>query len=109
MLLDRTVSSRTINTGFKWLVWILIKLVLGLILFATLSSAESKDDTLETGGPVALEPVVVTATRTPQRLKDTPVITNLITRAEIEATGSGEYRRGVRAHSRHHYPSRWTR
>ena len=72
MLSDRTVSSHTINTGFKWLLWILIKLVLGLILFVTLSSAESKDDTPETGGPVALEPVVVTATRTPQRLKDTP-------------------------------------
>ena len=50
MLLDRTVSSRTINTAFKWLLWILIKLVLGLILFTTLSSAESKDDTLETSG-----------------------------------------------------------
>jgi outer membrane receptor for ferrienterochelin and colicins len=37
---------------------------------------------------VQLEPVVVTATKTPQRLKDTPVITDLITRAEIEATGA---------------------
>ena len=88
MLSDRTIRSRTINTASKWLLWILIKLVLGLILFATVSSAESKNDTLETGDPVALEPVVVTATRTPQRLKDTPVITNLITRAEIEATGA---------------------
>ena len=88
MFSDRTVSSHTINADFKWLLWILIKLVLGVLLFATLSSAESQEDTLETDGTVALEPVVVTATRTPQRLKDTPVITNLITRAEIEATGA---------------------
>ncbi len=88
MLSNRTVNSHTINTAFKWLLWILIKLVLVLILFATLSSAESQDDTLETDSAVVLEPVVVTATRTPQRLKDTPVITNLITRAEIEATGA---------------------
>ena len=88
MLSNRTVNSHTINTAFKWLLWILIKLVLVSILFATLSSAESRDDTLETDSAMALEPVVVTATRTPQRLKDTPVITNLITRAEIEATGA---------------------
>ena len=62
--------------------------MLGLLLFAILSSAESGDDTLETNDAVELEPIVVTATRTPQRLKDTPVITNLITRAEIEATGA---------------------
>ena len=62
--------------------------MLGVLLFAILSSAESKDETPETDGTVALEPIVVTATKTPQRLKDTPVITNLITRAEIEATGA---------------------
>ena len=84
MLSDRTVSSPTVNTAFKRLSRILIKLVLGLFLFAILRSAESS----ETDGAVALEPVVVTATRTPQRLKDAPVITNLITRAEIEATGA---------------------
>ena len=84
MFSDRTVSSRTINADFKWLLWILIKLVFGVLLFTILHSAESS----ETDGTVALEPVVVTATRTPQRLKDTPVITNLITRAEIEATGA---------------------
>lgn len=38
--------------------------------------------------PVEIEPVVVTATKTAQRLKDTPVITTLITRDEIEATGA---------------------
>ena len=88
MLSNRTVSTRSANTAFKWLFQILLKLVLGLLLFAILSSAESGDDTLETNDAVELEPVVVTATRTPQRLKDTPVITNLITRAEIEATGA---------------------
>ena len=88
MFSGRTVSFHTIHTASKRLLWIPIKLVLGLVLFATLSSAESLEDTLETDSTVALDPVVVTATRTPQRLKDTPVITNLITRSEIEATGA---------------------
>ena len=71
-----------------WILRILINLVFGLLLFARLSSADSSDDTSETERAVELEPVVVTATKTPQHLKDTPVITNLITRAEIEATGA---------------------
>ena len=71
-----------------WILRILLNLLFGLLLFVILSSAESENDTSETDTPVELEPVVVTATRTPQRLKDTPVITNLITRAEIEATGA---------------------
>lgn len=71
-----------------WFLQILLYLVFGLLLFAILSSAESENGTSETDPAVELEPVVVTATRTPQRLKDTPVITNLITRAEIEATGA---------------------
>ena len=71
-----------------WILRILINLVFGLLLFAILSSAESADDTSETDRAVELESVVVTATKTPQRLKETPVITNLITRAEIEATGA---------------------
>ena len=71
-----------------WLLRILLNLAFGLLLFATLSSAESEDDPFKTDRPVELEPVVVTATKTPQRLKDTPVITNLITRVEIEATGA---------------------
>lgn len=71
-----------------WFLQILLYLVFGLLLFAILSSAESENGTSETGPAVELEPVVVTATRTQQRLKDTPVITNLITRAEIEATGA---------------------
>ena len=82
MFSDRTVSSRTVSTGFKWLLWVLIKLVLGLILFATLSSAESQGDTPETHDTVALEPVVVTATKTLQHLKDTPVITNYLLRSQ---------------------------
>ena len=87
MLSDRTVRYHSANTAFIRLLRILM-CVLGLFLLAILRSAESRDDTPETDGAVALEPVVVTATRTPQRLKDTPVITNLITRAEIEATGA---------------------
>ena len=71
-----------------WILRILINLVFVLLLFAILSSAENADDTSETDNAVELEPVVVTATKTPQHLKDTPVITNLITRAEIEATGA---------------------
>ena len=71
-----------------WILRILLNLAFGLLLFAILSSAESEDDPFKTDRAVELEPVVVTATKTPQRLKDTPVITNLITRAEIEATGA---------------------
>ena len=71
-----------------WIFRILLNLVFGLLLFAILSSAESENDTSETDSTVELEPVVVTATKTPQHLKDTPVITNLITRTEIEATGA---------------------
>ena len=76
------------SNGKIWFLQILINLVFGLLLLALLSSAESGDETPETDPTVELEPVVVTATKTPQRLEDTPVITNLITRAEIEATGA---------------------
>ena len=76
------------SNGKIWFLRILINLVFGLLLLAILSSAESGDETPETDSTVELEPVVVTATKTPQRLEDTPVITNLITRAEIEATGA---------------------
>ena len=71
-----------------WIFRILINLGFGLLLFAILSSADGADNIRETEPAAELEPVVVTATKTPQRLKDTPVITNLITRAEIEATGA---------------------
>ena len=71
-----------------WILRILINLIFVLLLFTILSSAETENDASETDPAVELEPVVVTATRTPQRLEDTPVITNLITRAEIEATGA---------------------
>ena len=77
-----------ISNGKIWFLQILINLVFGLLLLAILSSAESGDETPETDPTVELAPVVVTATKTPQRLEDTPVITNLITRAEIEATGA---------------------
>ena len=76
------------SNGKIWLLRILINLVFGLLLLVILSSAESGDESPDTDPTVELEPVVVTATKTPQRLEDTPVITNLITRAEIEATGA---------------------
>ena len=88
MTSNRIIDSPKANFTFKWLLRILLNLVLGVLAFVLLSSAESADDTPETEGAVELEPVVVTATKTPQRLEDTPVITNLITRAEIEATGA---------------------
>ena len=88
MLSNRTGNHRSASTATIWLLRVLIQFVFGLLLFTILCSAESRDDTSETNGAVVLEPVVVTATKTPQRLKDTPVITNLITRAEIEATGA---------------------
>ena len=71
-----------------WVLRVLINLAFGLLLFAILSSAETENDTSKTDTTVELEPIVVTATKTPQHLQDTPVITNLITRAEIEATGA---------------------
>ena len=71
-----------------WILRVLINLLFGLLLFAILSSADNGDNTSEAEQTVELEPVVVTATKTAQPLKDTPVITNLITRAEIEATGA---------------------
>ncbi len=88
MFSNRTVSSHSTNIAFKWLLRILLSIVLGLLSFAILSSAETSDDSSETEHVVELDPVVVTATKTPQRLKDTPVITNLITRSDIEATGA---------------------
>ena len=72
---------------FNWKKWILPLLILWLIP-AISSYAENKNDTSETNHSVQLDPIVVTATRTPHRLKDTPVITDLITRAEIEAIGA---------------------
>ena len=85
---NRIIDFPKANLTFKWFLQRLPNLVLGLFALALLSSAESTDDTPETDRPVELDPVVVTATKTPQRLKDTPVITNLITRSEIEATGA---------------------
>ena len=56
------------------------------------------DDTFE------MSEVVVTGTKTERRLKDTPVITDIITRSEIEATGAEnigevlEHRAGIVVH-----------
>ena len=85
---NRIIVSPKANNSFRWFLQILLNLVLGLLALVVLSSAESTDDTSGTDSTVELEPVVVTATKTPQRLKDTPVITNLITRSDIEATGA---------------------
>ncbi len=64
-----------------------------LILFAcvwltTQAIAEDLHETSQTEADVKLDPVVVTATKTRQSLKDSPVLTHLITREEIEATGA---------------------
>ena len=86
---EKTRKGKIMRSNIKiWILRILLNLVFVLLLFAILSSAESENDTSETDSTVELEPVVVTATKTPQHLKDTPVITNLITRTEIEATGA---------------------
>lgn len=65
----------------NWTKWIFPILVLCL-LSKMPSSAEDAQPASH------LDPVVVTATRTQHRLIDTPVITDLITRAEIEAIGA---------------------
>ena len=68
----------------KWLLPILI-----LWLAAALQShSENSNDTSEVDGISELEPIVVTSTKTPHTLNDTPVITNLITREEIESVGA---------------------
>lgn len=67
--------------------WILLILILWLVPTGP-SYSENMNEASKTDHSVELEPVVVTATKTPHRLKDTPVITDLITRAEIEATGA---------------------
>lgn len=67
--------------------WILPILILWLAPTG-LSYSENMNEASKIDHSVELEPVVVTATKTPHRLKDTPVITDLITRAEIEATGA---------------------
>lgn len=67
--------------------WILPILVLWFA-FVIPIHAENSTDTSIIAPSKQLEPVVVTATRTPHRLINTPVITNLITRDEIEATGA---------------------
>lgn len=57
MFSNRTVSSRSTNIAFKWFLRILLNLVLGLLAFAILSSAETRDDTSENEHAVELEPV----------------------------------------------------
>lgn len=61
-----------------------------ILLFGYLPTCHSDNEKYihETEHSTELEPIVVTATRTPHGLKNTPVITNVITRSEIEATGA---------------------
>ena len=62
------------------------------------AETESMDDAFE------MSEVVITGTKTERRLKDTPVITEVITRSEIEATGAEnigevlEHRTGIVVH-----------
>lgn len=65
-------------------------LIITILCFVSALPIYSKDmdDEALSDYSVQLDPVVVTATKTPQQLTDTPVITNLITRAEIEAVGA---------------------
>ncbi len=67
--------------------WIVIIPILCFVSALPVYSKDMDDEALS-DKPVQLEPVVVTATKTPHLLTDTPVITNLITRAEIEAIGA---------------------
>ena len=64
-------------------IWIgcFVMLAIGAMPFS-FAETEPVDDTFE------LSEVVVTGTKTERRLKDTPVITEVITRSEIEATGA---------------------
>ena len=61
-----------------------------LLLFGFLPICHSQNNKNihESEDSTELEPIVVTATRTPHGLENTPVITNIITRSEIEATGA---------------------
>lgn len=84
MLSHRTFLSALSTIAFK-------RPLPTLFLCLILSSAPLAAEEVETPvkeEPVKLKQVVVTATKTSQALEDTPVITNLITRAEIEATGA---------------------
>lgn len=73
--------------GFTWGKFILLILIL-LFGYLPICNADNGKYIHETEDTTELEPIVVTATRTPHGLKNTPVITNVITRAEIEATGA---------------------
>lgn len=50
-------------------------------------SQNNTTDSLWNNSPIDLDQVVVTATRTPKKLKDTPVITQVITAQQIEQRG----------------------
>ena len=73
---------------FNWKKWILPFSVLWFTSVVIPIHSNNTDDTSITDHSVQLDPVVVTATRTPHRLIDTPVVLDLITREEIEATGA---------------------
>lgn len=66
---------------------ILLNFFIGIVFFGSSIIAEIEANSLQDFA-MELDPVVVTATKTPHRLSDSPVITELITRKEIEATGA---------------------
>ena len=63
-----------------WIGFFVIFTIVGMRL--SLAATEPMADRFQ------MDEVVVTGTKTEQRLKDTPVITEVITRSEIEATGA---------------------
>ena len=63
-----------------WIGFFVIFTIVGMRL--SLAATEPMADRFQ------MDEVVVTGTKTEQRLKDTPVITEIITRSEIEATGA---------------------
>ena len=67
---------------------VILCFLLLLFTFSTQCYAEDIHHSDTTEESTQLDTIVVTATKTPHGLEDTPVITNLITRSEIEAIGA---------------------
>lgn len=81
-------NRRQKGTSFSKYYHTMPYLVMIVFCFTILNSVDAEENTTNPDNALVLDPVVVTSTKTPQRLSDTPVITNLISRAEIEATGA---------------------
>lgn len=67
---------------------LILCLLLSLFTFLTQCYPENIQHSDAPEEATQLDTIVVTATKTPHGLEDTPVITNLITRSEIEAIGA---------------------